>query len=132
MPCAAANPAIALRLQSTRPVGRVAELGSLGIIKRVIALKQALQDWKDFDEAQRHLAVCLGLSIVDSDGPKGLFWSRNPMSLMLCTILAQMVQVGVLEQNHEDQYRWNPAFPAELEEYYQEWGKNLKRGSNDA
>jgi hypothetical protein len=28
-PCAAANPAIALRLQSTRPVGRVAELGSL-------------------------------------------------------------------------------------------------------
>ena len=27
--CAAANPAIALRLQSTRPVGRVAELGSL-------------------------------------------------------------------------------------------------------
>ena len=28
-PCAAANPAIALRLQSTRLVGRVAELGSL-------------------------------------------------------------------------------------------------------
>jgi hypothetical protein len=28
-PCAAANPAIALRLQSTRPAGRVAELGSL-------------------------------------------------------------------------------------------------------
>jgi len=27
---AAANPAIALRLQSARPVGRVAELGSLG------------------------------------------------------------------------------------------------------
>jgi hypothetical protein len=98
----------------------------------VIALKQALQDWKDFDEAQRHLAVCLGLSNVESDGPKGLFWSRNPMSLMLCTILAQMVQVGVLEQNHEDQYRWNPAFPAELEEYYHEWRKNLKRGSNDA
>ena len=32
--CAAANPAIALRLQSTRPVGRVAELGSLGHMKR--------------------------------------------------------------------------------------------------
>jgi hypothetical protein len=29
-PCAPANPAIALRLQSTRPVGRVAELGSFG------------------------------------------------------------------------------------------------------
>ena len=30
-PFAAANPAIALRLQSWRPVGRVAELGSLGL-----------------------------------------------------------------------------------------------------
>jgi hypothetical protein len=30
--CAAANPAIALRLHSTRPVGRVAELGSLGFL----------------------------------------------------------------------------------------------------
>src|SRR3989442_5888937 len=30
-PCAAANPAIALWLQSTRPVGRVAELGSLSM-----------------------------------------------------------------------------------------------------
>ena len=29
-PAEPANPAIALRLQSTRPVGRVAELGSLG------------------------------------------------------------------------------------------------------
>jgi hypothetical protein len=31
---AAANPAIASRLQSTRPVGRVAELGSLGVATR--------------------------------------------------------------------------------------------------
>jgi hypothetical protein len=29
---AAANPAIALRLQSTGPVGRVAELGALGLL----------------------------------------------------------------------------------------------------
>ena len=34
-PCATANSAIALRLQSTRPVGRVAELGSLIWLKSV-------------------------------------------------------------------------------------------------
>jgi hypothetical protein len=34
--CAAANPAIALWLQSTRPVGRVVELTSLdGILRRI-------------------------------------------------------------------------------------------------
>jgi hypothetical protein len=32
-PCAAANPAIALQLQFVRPVGQVAELGSLGAKK---------------------------------------------------------------------------------------------------
>ena len=37
-PCAAANPAIASRLQSMRPVGWVAELGSLGVIIRMSML----------------------------------------------------------------------------------------------
>ena len=37
-PCAAANPAIALWLQSTRLVGRVAELGSLGVTGETIVM----------------------------------------------------------------------------------------------
>ena len=37
--CAAANPAIALRLQSTRPAGRVAELRSLGAFSEFPTLR---------------------------------------------------------------------------------------------
>src|SRR4029079_9719334 len=49
-PCAAANPAIALWLQSTPPAGRVAELGSLGARMSTVSEQYFL----DYCKARRY------------------------------------------------------------------------------
>jgi len=61
-PIMTSNPAIASRLQSVRPVGRVAELGSLGVATRVVFNGAFPQDLSNFMTASSYsiLAPCSG------------------------------------------------------------------------
>ena len=67
-------------------------------------LKEFLTDWQDFDYAQNHLGVILGL--WPEEGPKWIFWSRNDMGERLMGMLEIMVIGGILEQNDDMQFRW--------------------------
>jgi hypothetical protein len=79
----------------------------------VSALRDALADWCDWDIAEYHLAVVLG--IIAQDAPfgrmKGTFWSNNPVGNFLYQTLEGLVSIGVLEYRDEpdNQFRWNPA-----------------------
>lgn len=81
-------------------------------------LKEALQSWQDPDGAAFDLGVCLGLW-EDSQAAflanKGVFWADNALGNCLTAMLDQLVAVGLLERNDDDQYRWVDTGPPALE-----------------
>ncbi len=84
-----------------------------------MTLKQKLDHWVDLDGAAYYLAISLGLMTEKDDfctTVKWVFWSANPIGNMLYGLLVDLVKIGVLERNDDDQVRWNP-------EYQGEWNK---------
>jgi hypothetical protein len=76
-----------------------------------------LRDWTDFDVAGFHVGQALGLipggsweDIVLKGDLKGIFWSNNLGGNALGEVLDRMTELGALEKNEEDQFRWNPEF----------------------
>jgi hypothetical protein len=80
----------------------------------VHALRDALQDWGDWDVAEYRLAMVLGIIARDANFAtvKGTFWSNNPVGNFLYQTLDGLVSIGALERRDEPdiQFRWNPAF----------------------
>jgi hypothetical protein len=75
-------------------------------------LKDLLADWADFDAAEYYLAVSLGL-MADEPGPlrhKWVFWSNNPTGEMLGRWLRDLVALGVLQENDDQQFRFSPDY----------------------
>lgn len=77
-------------------------------------LNQRLKDWVDFDGAAYELGVVLGVFEETPPGgfwlrhaPKWVFWTDNSLGNTLHEMLEQLVGIGMLEKNDEDQYRWN-------------------------
>lgn len=82
-------------------------------------LKNLLSEWTAFDVAEFYLACALGLMKWD-DWPTGtpipnkwIFWSNNPIGNMLHKTLEAIVQAGILEENGDNQFRWNASFVAD-------------------
>jgi hypothetical protein len=77
-------------------------------------LKSLLAEWSDFDRAEHVLAVCLGLMPDDWEwvlgNAKWVFWSSNPTSDTLADLLHRLVALGVLQEDDEGRYRYNPDF----------------------
>jgi hypothetical protein len=77
-------------------------------------LSDELADWNDWDGASYSLAISLG--IMDKaktpymSAAKHVFWSDNPLGNMLHQTLEELVKLGFVEKNEEDQYRWNKEF----------------------
>jgi hypothetical protein len=83
--------------------------------KNTLTLKEALQNWTDFDGAMYELALCLGLMTPEVDtfaSTKHVYWSDNPVGNALYATLDELTQYGVLEKRDEPdyQFRWNPDF----------------------
>jgi len=78
-----------------------------------MTLAEAFRDWLDFDGAEFELAKCLGLMPDVPWHPvehKHLFWTNNVFGTGLYTMLEELVTMGVLEQNDNQQFRWNVSF----------------------
>jgi hypothetical protein len=81
----------------------------------MMPLSERLKEWQDFDYAQYHLGVVLGLfqdmkpedRIAFDRVPKWLLWTNNPLSNTLGNILNQMLEIGVLECDDDQSFRWN-------------------------
>ena len=77
-------------------------------------LKELLKDWTDFDGAEYAIAVSLGLMPNDwhwvLQNAKWVLWSNNPLGNMLSQMLIALVEQGVLEENDEQQFRYNSGF----------------------
>ena len=80
-------------------------------------LKDQLEDWTDWDFAAYALAISLGLmpAGILPGRVKAVFWTNNPVGIMLHEMLRQLAAAGILENRDEpdDQYRWNAAFSGE-------------------
>ena len=80
-------------------------------------LQELLADWCDPDGAMFCMGVSLGLWPNDwpTDGlnNKWIFWSNNPLGNSLYHCLELLVKVGVLEENDDQRFRWNPKFSVE-------------------
>jgi len=78
-----------------------------------ISLKELLQDWEDPDVCQYYLACCLGLIEYDASfkvfrESKYLFWTRNPTSDLLGTLLQELRNNQLIEFDEaENKFRWN-------------------------
>ena len=78
-------------------------------------LNELLKDWEDQDISTYYLACCLGFMEYDSTfarflESKHVFWTGNPTSNFLYEMLGKMSEIGMLEFNDNDQYRWNAAY----------------------
>jgi hypothetical protein len=78
-------------------------------------LKELLEDWEDQDISAYYLACCLGFIDYDSSfarfrESKGIFWTGNSTSDFLYKTLEKMLEIGMLEFNDDNRYRWNKEF----------------------
>lgn len=75
-------------------------------------LQEAFVDWLDFDVASFALAKCLGLMPDTPWDPalKPLFWTNNTFGVCLMGILEELMLMGALVKNEDQQFRWNPEF----------------------
>jgi hypothetical protein len=78
-----------------------------------VTLREALDDWTDWDGAEYRLAIAIGL-IDPVRSPfetkaKHVFWSNHDVGNALHDVLEMLVKLGVLEKRDEPdtQYRWN-------------------------
>lgn len=78
-------------------------------------LKELLKDWEDQDVSAYYLACCLGFIDYDDSfavfrESKSVFWTGNQISYFLSDALKKMLEIGMLEFNADNQYRWNKSF----------------------
>lgn len=84
-------------------------------------LKNLLEDWTDPDIAEYYLACCLGLMIYDDSfiqfrKVKYIFWTQNPIKILLDEILVKLIESNLLEfDDNESMYRWNKSFKEDWE-----------------
>lgn len=78
------------------------------------ALRDLLPEWTDADGAMHAVAVCLGLMPSDwgwvLSNAKWVFWSDNPTGNALFGMLRSLVEVGVLQENEEGRFQYNPDY----------------------
>ena len=75
-----------------------------------MTLKEKLSDWQDLDLAAYDLAISMGIMTPEDSFAtkvKWVFWSNNPLGNALYGFLVDLVKIGVLEKNDDDQVRWN-------------------------
>lgn len=75
-----------------------------------MTLKNALENWMDFDGAQYELAKTLGIMTEADDfctTVKHVFWTNNSLGNSLSDILESLVDAGVLLQNDDQEFKWN-------------------------
>jgi hypothetical protein len=85
--------------------------------KHMTPLSIRLADWTDWDVAEWHLAIVLGLWDDEGNPPgqdkptdswgghKGIIWSNNSLGNALATMLITLTDAGVLEEENQ-RYRW--------------------------
>jgi hypothetical protein len=80
-------------------------------------LPRLLHDWQDFDAVMHDMARALGLLSAMPPGylpPKHVYWSANPIGDFLSRVIANLVELGVLEHDEEsDRFRWSPNYSVE-------------------
>ena len=74
-------------------------------------LRERLAEWTDWDVAEDHLGIVLGLwpdvePSGDWGGHKGVIWTRDPTGDALAACLEQLVICGSLETNDTGAFRW--------------------------
>jgi hypothetical protein len=80
-----------------------------------MTLKSRLLEWTDWDYAMYYLGIALGLideSVPFATKAKHVFWTNNPVGVLLMGILDSMVVAGILLKRDEPdyQFRWNSEF----------------------
>lgn len=88
------------------------------MLKSTATLKERLAGWVDWDGASWHVGVCLGFwpdfgAPPGEDpwfGHKGTIWSNNPLGNAIAELIHGLVAEGMLEENNEQQFRWNPEY----------------------
>lgn len=83
-------------------------------------LKECLAEWTDLEEAAFVLARALGVmgsEVQRMAQAKSVFWSRNKVGDALYRILEELVALGALvkDENDDTLVKWNPAFKGSWE-----------------
>ena len=79
----------------------------------ISTLKDQLVNWTDSDYASYYVAICLGIISPDIGllDVKHVFWTDNSVGNQMYQMLIELVSIGVLEQDQQDdKFRWNPNF----------------------
>lgn len=77
------------------------------------SFKENISNWTDIDIAMYYLSVSLGMVDEHADFAtevKWVFWSNNPICALLYNMLMEMINIGFLETNDDDQVRYNQQF----------------------
>ena len=76
------------------------------------SLPELLREWQDWDVASHYVGRALGLFPSESwmAQYKGIFWTDNPLGNMLAGVLDSMVELGAVEKNSDNEYRWVQGF----------------------
>jgi hypothetical protein len=78
-----------------------------------MTLRDALQDWCEWDVAAFRLAQSLGLMNPTARlhlEAKHVFWTDNAVGGALHVMLGTLCEAGVLERDGDNRFRWNPSF----------------------
>lgn len=77
-----------------------------------MGLSADLSDWTDFDVASHALGRAIGVFPLDQayEEAKPLFDAATDVSNGLADMLLGLVQMGVLEEDKDGKFRWNPGF----------------------
>lgn len=94
-----------------------------------MTLAERLREWTNWDIAEYHLGVVLGLFpewpgswTDDATEPiKGLIWKDSPVGDALSTCLSSLYAKGVLLHDDEGRYRW----PTERERNWEQYRREL-------
>ena len=83
-------------------------------------IRKLFRDWVEPEIAHYYLACLIGIMVLDESKEgwfrvRGVFNTNNPVSTCLFQMLEQAVAGGMLEENDDFQYRWNPAFEKNLD-----------------
>lgn len=83
-----------------------------------MSLKDALKEWKDIDEVQYAIGVCLGIFPADSqmsNYESVLYGGGGMLESTLYDVMVRLEMADVLERGDDgfDRYRGNPEFKVE-------------------
>lgn len=87
-------------------------------------LQEVLANWTDPDETAFLLGQVLGIFPPEGnlhEGFKWIFWTDNPLGNAIYEFAHNLVRVGALDRNEDEQFRWNTRWdPTRYENRYEQ------------